>query len=232
MKHGWVLLGLSAVMLWTATAAAEDLQPPWWRGEYSTTSQVWEFNGTSGILPAPGVAIPPDGPAPGGMPPLPSTHLVWTPGPAPWDQWLATDMPYEYEPGKMVGVGVVPLSGQLNVVVDNHDPKPENIKLIWVQVTWRPQDFGEVPILMDLYPTPPDGPRIVEELILGDLGDPLAWRETTYQWQLPWNPPDEMFTIGGTINVDELVIDTWCIPEPASLSLLGIGVMAAIRRRR
>jgi hypothetical protein len=67
----------------------------------------------------------------------------------------------------------------------------------------------------------------VEELPLAD-----GWTETTYTWRIEPNPPDEFFTIGGTINVDELVIDTWCIPEPAALSLLALGSMVLLRRRR
>jgi len=32
--------------------------------------------------------------------------------------------------------------------------------------------------------------------------------------------------------VDSLVIDTICAPEPASLAILGLGAVAALRRRR
>jgi len=220
-----------AVAGMTLPAAAEDLQPPWWRGELSTTSQVWEF---SDPTTPPGVAIPPDGPAPGGNDPLDSTQLIWEPGPTPWDHWLEQDQPYEYEPGEWVGLGVIPLSGWIDVIVDNHDPKPENEKWIWVQVTWRPQDEGEEPIFEGLEPAPVDPPVIVEEIWLGvgQDGDPLAWRETTYFWKLDWNPPDESFTISGTINIDELVIDTWCVPEPATLALVAIGAVALLRRKR
>ena len=232
MRRNWPTIAIGVLVLGAlaASAVAEDLQPPWWRGQISTTSQVWEFL-PGAVTPVPGVMIPPDGPALGGQPPLASTHVIWTPGPQPpLDVWLEQDRPFEYEPGKVVGIGVIPLSGRIDVTVDNHNP-PNDKKLIVVQLTWRPQDDGEVPIFVEIYPQPVGTVEAVE-IALGDPQDPLHWRETTYSWELDFNPPDEFFAIEGTINVDELVIDTWCIPEPATLSLLALGGLAMLRRRR
>jgi hypothetical protein len=236
MKLPIKLLCTLAAAALAAPALAEDLQPPWWRGRISTTSQVWEFD--EEIDPC--SVLPPDGPAPGGQPPLPSTEVFWDPSicgmppPPPWDHWMLEDRPVEYEPGQWAGYGVVPLSGRLYITVDNHDPRPENEKWIWVQLTWRPQDQGEEPIFEAIDPQPIQAPRIIEEIPL-DPDPVLGWRETTYAWELDWNPPDESFTIRGTINVDELVIDTWCVPEPTSAAMLLVGLPVAIwwcRRRR
>ncbi len=51
----------------------------------------------------------------------------------------------------------------------------------------------------------------------------------------PYNPPgpsgDGWINLSGGIDVDELVIDTWCVPEPSALALLIIGGLLAVRRR-
>jgi hypothetical protein len=191
-------------------ALAEDVQPPWWRGQVSTTSQVWEFS-TPQENP-----IPPDGPARGGQPPLPSTNIVVEAGPnEPWNHWLEMDHPYEYH--SYVGLGVWPLSGYMDVTVDNHNP-PNEKKWVWLQLTWRPQDPGEVPILTGFDPAPVAPPLLIAETPIGP-----DWRESTYFWEIRPNPVDERFGITGTINVDEVVIDTWCVPEPGALALLAVG---------
>ena len=211
---------------------AEDLQAPWWRGQRSTTSQYWEFGLDDPGNPL-GDGLAPDGTPLGGNDWLPSTMLWVTPGEGMG--WLQEDNVYDYEltDGRTgtVGLGVWQLSGWIEVIVDNHDPRPENEKLIWVQLTWRPQDEGEVPIFEGLDPAPYWGPVIVEEIIF-DPADPLSWRETTYYWKLDWNPPDEAFTISGTINVDELVIDTWCVPEPGIFVFAGAALLLMLRRRK
>jgi hypothetical protein len=210
-------------MALAGTAMGEDLLPPWWRGEVSTTSQVWDFLQAQ----TPAMPIEPDGPAVGGQPPLPSTHVVWLPGNAPQQGWLSQDMPL---PGG-IGYGVLPLSGWIEALVDNHDPKPQNEKWLWVQLTWRPQVAGAQPAFVDFDPAI-STPVHVERSVLLDPANPLGWVHTTYSWALDWNPPDEAFTIVGDINVDELVIDTWCVPEPATMSLLALAGLAVIGRRR
>lgn len=194
------------------TALADDLHPAPWRGQFSTTSQFWEF-----MQNTPGVPILPDGSPVGGNPWLPSTHVVVDPL-GPW-------MPQDPLSGRL---GIWPLSGRMFVTVDNHNP-PNDVKLVWVQLTWQNQD-GQIPtgpVFGDFNPlgTPL---HVVEELPL-----PFGWFHTTYAWEIYPNPPDEFFVISGNINVDELVIDTWCIPEPTGLVLacLGGGLLLVLRRR-
>lgn len=213
-----ILVVVALCVAMAQIAVAEDLQPPWWRGQLSTTSQVWEFSDSNTNVGTP--AIPPDGPAPGGQPPLISTGLLWYPGEEPpWNQWLSEDM------GRF---GVVPLSGFLDVTVDNHEP-PNEFKWVWVQLTWRSQSDGEEPILENFEPLPDPNflPKIVQKVDLGG-----GWWESTYDWRIYPNPKWEKFRISGTINVDELVIDTWCIPEPTTMVLLGLGSLFFLRKRK
>lgn len=206
----------------SSIALAEDLNPPEWWGWHGTTWQGWEF----------------DTPDPGPMSPdwgeyLPSTYLIVTPGPGMG--WLEYDRPYQYayDPenpdGGVVGLGVWELSGSIDAIVDNW-PEPNPEKCIWIQITWRPQDVGEFPII---YLSDPLGGQIgpvTEPINVIPLGP--DWIHSTYEIVLGYNPPDEFIHIEGTINVDELVIDTWCVPEPATVGLLGLGALILLRKRR
>jgi hypothetical protein len=189
--------------------------PPWWRGQERTTSQIWYF------LDDVREDVLPDGPALGGWDPLPSTMLDVTPGPNMG--WLGWDNERE---------GVWQLSGSMDVIVDNFDP-PNDEKRLWVQITWRPQIDGAKPTFGYVVPAPsPDYPvTLVEETNLEH-----GWIHSTYEWRLDYNPTDEFFGFFGKINVDELVIDTWCIPEPGTIaSLIGLGLTVGLifwRRRK
>ena len=190
----------------------DDIHPPPWRGQYSTTSQVWEFSTSLQLN------IPPDCAATGGQPPLASTMITRiVPGPMPWDHWLDI-----YNSRQ----GIWPLSGLMDVIVDNHKP-PNWIKEVWVQITWMPQTPGELPIFENLDPAPVKPPMLLDCVSL-----PNGWFHSTYYWEIRPNPPDEVFTITGTINVDELVIDTWCIPEPATMALAALGGCGLIFLRK
>ncbi len=215
-KKSFVVLAVLGMLLFpTANVWADDILPPEWRGEYSTTSQYWEF---SDWQPNP---IAPDGSPLGGKPWLPSTQLTVIPGPDM--EWIPEDAS-----GRQ---GIWPLSGEIRVIVDNHEP-PNEFKWMWVQLTWQPQDQGDVPILdeFDPLPDPQYEPQIVLEESLSD-----GWYGTIYEWRIYPNPVDEIFRISGNINVDQLVIDTWCIPEPGTLVLLvtaGLGLLLFAWRRR
>ncbi|MHC4912007.1 MAG: PEP-CTERM sorting domain-containing protein [Planctomycetota bacterium] len=124
--------------------------------------------------------------------------------------------------------GAWPLSGEIDVYIPNFDePNPE--KEIWLQLTWQPGG--------DLTPFLPDEPVVgvtpYTTMSMSRQDTSLnGWTESWFVINLYPNPPAEWITIKGDIIVDHLVIDTRCVPEPATVALLGFGALVVFRRKR
>jgi len=205
---------LSATLV-GGSAVADDLTAPGWRGNYSTTSQVWDFRYKAGVS-APYI-YDPDGPAVGGQPPLDDTQLTVSGG-----AWNHPD------PFGSSRLGMWLITGEyMEVFVENHEP-PNDFKWVLVQITWQ-ETCGCDPLALEaLDPAPVGPPELISEIPL-DYG----WIHSTYEWRIEPNPQWESFRIVGAAIIDEVIVDTWCIPEPASASLLlTAGVVALIRRRK
>ncbi len=218
-----LVLTALAVCVLAVPAVADDLRPEWWRGLPRTTVQIWEFNTAGeGPLTTADDAIyfhydAPDGPLnfnPNGDATLNVLPKMDCEGNAT-DRW---------HPAWQGREGIVPLDATIEATIPNV-PEPNDEKWIWIQVTWLPKVDNAAPNVVEL-----DSGLVAEELFTIDLPD--SWVHSTYQIVLPYNPPHETIAIDGRIKVDQLVIATRCIPEPASLSLLAIGAMAMLRRKR
>jgi hypothetical protein len=198
------------------SALADDRNPPPWdRAADGTTHGIWEFY-TSDPNPLPDVADYPYGDP--GMSVYPGIGQEW------WDVWGGRD-------------GVWPLSGTIEIEIPNR-PEPLPDKFIWVQVTWAEQAPGTFPIVTETLTGA--GAELVDEVILEPTNEPdpagQNWKHSTYLIHLQPNPDFEIVKIDGAVMVDEVVVDTICIPEPATVVMLLTAAMAAagicIRRRR
>jgi hypothetical protein len=200
------------------TLMARDLFPPPWRGAPRSTYSHWEFltpsSGFPDGLPAPVVG---DG---GGLPEMvPAGGIVWDPVFA--GSWIGTT------------------GGTMEFYIPNWiDNEPW--KDIYVQITYQPNPQFPPPTLSNIVSFHPNGTGPVTFLGGSDiLLDPLNnLYQRTEVWRLVPNPYWERFNINifPDMVIDQVVIDTWSVPEPSSFALAGVGLALmgwrAWRRKR
>lgn len=212
MRRMALFLMVSAACLFMAGSAfADDINPPPWpRGSEGTTYAMWEF-------------LTPDTIPDEEMNEYGQSELIPYPG---WEQ------EWEQEWGGRIGVW--PLSGAIDIHIPNR-PEPLPFKDIWIQVTWAEQFPGAVPTVSEQWVNnPPLEADLVGEIVLEPTGYLGPWIHSTYHIHLEPNPDFELIRIEGGIMVDQIVIDTICIPEPSTLALIGgglIGLIGIVRKR-
>ena len=199
------LLGLAPVSM------ADDLNPPPWRGLLGSTFQHWGFNQPS----TGGPQLPDSGSL---QNPNLGQPALFFPGNSGWT------------PTFQGRTGIVTLGPGVPITfrIPNFDGGPEMTKHIWLQRTW----WSALPTAQVVLPT---GAHITPGFV---NTVPLAggWNHTTATWSLDHCPPMEDVTITNLttsdVFLDQVVIDTICVPEPASMVALGLGAVALLRRRR
>jgi hypothetical protein len=202
-----LLLAVAMLAIIVSVSVADDLNPPPWRGLPGTTTTEWLFNTQNPQPPPDFERNPYNREGHGAM--------------------MTTEPNTFWEPFWANRTGVWHLSGGLNAWLWNR-PEPNPLKEIWVQITWWSDLPGMMPIVTERAPGTPDG-RLVGDILQLD-----GWRTSTFLITLPYNPPWEEVIIRGDIWVDQLVIDTYCVPEPSTIIALvgGLGSLLAFRRRR
>jgi len=193
------------VLVLCSGVLADDLRSPGWRGHNDSTFQLWNFS-TPDPMPLPDIVNNRFG-----HPMLRVTPFAggeWIPDPGAW-----------------------PLSGEIDVYIPNL-PEIRPYKEIWIQLTWMSMDLDPDPFL----PNVPIVSVIPFDYMQIERGDDIdlgsGWTHSLFMVSIWPNPIEEWITIKGDILVDQLVIDTICIPEPATVIILGIGGVLALNRKK
>ena len=208
MKRVAIVFAFLGLIFAVSTASADDFNAPDWREDPYTTYSIWEFDTDTN----------PTGPdswsyVPGDYTPALTSPTLTVSG-------LAT-----HKPEDMGEYGVWKFEDDIAIEIDNF-PEENDYKEIWMQLTYYASG-------------PPD--------VYAEVGVDTFWGTEIFSeasgdyihgiWQIiiEPNPSSEVIFIAPrdcTAYMDEIVIDTICIPEPATICLLGLGALALLRKRK
>ena len=119
--------------------------------------------------------------------------------------------------------------GSIVLDIDNR-PLALDYKEIWVQVVYY----------QGLYAVPMIGIEEAQFIssetdLLEEDGFGGGWYLEKSIWRIEPNPSHEQIILTGNLDgslIDQIIVDTYCVPEPASIVLLMLGGFAALTKRR
>ena len=197
------------------TAEADYRNPPGWEANPYFTHQSWEFG--SGASPVNAdIDLNPFGQPRLG---IHGANIDWS--------------------GYKLGREGVWTIGEGWAQVEGIIPNEENEELskeVWIQATLHTNIRGEVPI--DILFEFPAGTFTVTPIESSVIVAADGWRYHTSVFDLTPQPAWEVVSLnfsapsGVYVAIDELVVDTRCIPEPATVVMLALGGLGLLRRRK
>jgi len=213
MRHA---LLMTAVLALAGPAWADDLTPPPWdRGDPSATFQEWRFDNP----PAAGTIYPEIDDNQFGDPSILDPY--WPGDSSYLPEWDGRD-------------GVWNPYNDFWIDLPN-DPAELPLKDIYLQITWNLfTDQGrdaEYPI-PEVYM--PGAPYTNEVGLVDEYPLDSNWMYSRWHIQIWPNPEFESLYFPGGMSeyfIDQIVVDTICIPEPASLTILALASLVLVRRR-
>lgn len=248
-----ILVMLGTVLVAASWQAVADTLPPYTRpvgqgtdtsghpgGARDATYSTWGFGTPIAISgdPKVGVSFTSDTPAATTW----GQHVVALPtgnwpisGAAPTALFLGNAYIHTYNSSLFGRSGVVGLSGKLEFNIPNTPLDHNREKWMQVQIDWRPIVGGGVPTLIAstagyLSVVNTDWTRTTTP------ADANGWFTTTLSAAgfdgltdgIHHNPTGEMFVLEGNVYVDNVIIDTTCVPEPGQVAMMVITGLGAL----
>ncbi|MBN1911294.1 MAG: PEP-CTERM sorting domain-containing protein [Pirellulales bacterium] len=204
-------IALAVLVVWSPVSA-DDLIPAPWRGQPNTTIQETDF------------------PA--------SWNLAWDSYTNPFGEpsiWMYSDI-WQLDDNLFGRSGVISwenFENGFSIDIPN-SPDPNIEKRIWVQVTY----YGQGPTIWEAMGLDAGagswGPGLPDLIDSIDHGD--GWITEAREMVIRPNPTGEFVGIRwtGAGVVDQILVETICVPEPATLTLVlgALAVLLVVRRRR
>ncbi|MGD0571812.1 MAG: PEP-CTERM sorting domain-containing protein [Sedimentisphaerales bacterium] len=214
-QKNWLRTGMTfvaLVVLSMAVVADASYGGPSWRGGTGTTLEQWSFSSSSTDS-------------------FPDSYNNTYGEPELWVDGSTT-----YFSSKDTYNGVWTLgTGDIAIEIPNN---PNNAagteKHIWTEITWKVAGLvARVPdsLMVGVYPEYSVGDYTEMDFTRSDTSLGNGWFSTIVKTDIWPNPTSELITITGDVYIDEVTIDTQCIPEPATFGLLIGGAFIAIRRK-
>ena len=218
IQNNWLRTGMAfvaLVVLSMAVVADASYGGPSWRGGAGSTLEQWSFSSSSTDS-------------------FPDSYNNTYGKPELWVDGSATY--YSSSPILDPYTGVWTLgTGDIAIEIPNN---PNNAtgteKHIWTEITWKVAGLvARVPDSLTVGVNPEYSVGNYTKMDFTRSDTPLGngWFSTIVKTDIWPNPTSEIITITGDVYIDEVAIDTQCIPEPATFGLLIGGAFMAIRRK-